>query len=321
MKDRNFYLNCFLKKHHISQIQWLSGDASTRRYARVTKKNKSYILMDSPLSEKPKEFVLVDKILRKHYISAPKIYAKSLRHGFMLLEDFGSENLSQSVKDKSKADELYILALDTLIRLQKNVTEHHRFENGLPLMIEQTNLFIEYYVPEILKIQLSQQAQDEFKSIWYHLLKKTEQLPQTLMLYDYHLDNIMLKKDNTLGLLDFQDAMRGCVFYDLVSFVEDERYPLPLNKRNALYQHYFDLCPVLATPKYADLLPVVAAHRHTRVMGIFGRLATKYQKPQYLKYIPNDWDFLKENLKSPLLKDYKKWLETYLPQQMKDLYK
>lgn len=321
MKDRNFYLNCFLKKHHISQIQWLSGDASTRRYARVTKKNKNYILMDSPLSEKPKEFVLVDKILRKHYISAPKIYAKSLRHGFMLLEDFGSENLSQSVKDKSKADELYILALDTLIRLQKNVTEYNQFENGLPLMIEQTNLFIEYYVPKILNISLSQQAQDEFKAIWHRLLKQTEQLPQTLMLYDYHLDNIMLKKDNTLGLLDFQDAMRGCVFYDLVSLVEDERYPLPLNKRNALYRHYFDLCPVLATPKYADFVPVVAAHRHTRVMGIFARLAIKYHKENYLKYIPNDWDFLKENLKSPLLKDYKKWLETYLPQQMKDVYK
>ena len=106
MATRQDFINHFIKKHHLQDIEWLATDASTRRYARVCKKNKTYILMDSPLSEKPKEFVLIDKILRKNGISAPKIYAKDLRHGLILLEDFGSLLMSQAVQQKKKRDRI-----------------------------------------------------------------------------------------------------------------------------------------------------------------------------------------------------------------------
>ena len=75
-----------------------------------------------------------------------------------------------------------------------------------------------------------------------------------------------------------------------------------------------------ASKKYADWIPVVAAHRHTRVIGMFARLSVLYNKPQYLKFIPNDWRFLKENIQSPLLKEYKSWLKRYLPNQLKKRY-
>lgn len=311
-KTRDFYLNAFIKKHHLKDVAWLDSDASERRYARVHRRNKPFILMDAPLTEKPKEFVSIDRLLRKHKLGAPKIYAKNLRHGFLLLEDFGSRPLSLAVKKAKNSDDLYILALDTLIKTQKEVTEYKKLPPAIPVMQRENNLFIDYYVPKIMKLRLSQQAQKEFKAIWADLFKKLDKLPKSIVLADYHLDNLMLKKDNTLGLLDFQDAMCGPIFYDLISLVEDERFPLPLSKRKKLFKHYFELRPVLADKKYADLLPVLAAHRHTRVMGIFARLATDYHKPQYLKFVENDWNFLKENLKSPLLKDYAKWLKKYL---------
>ena len=312
MKTRDFYLNHFIKKHHLKDVTWLSQDASNRRYARVQRKGKSLILMDSPLTEKPKEFILVDRLLRKHRLGAPKIYAKNLRHGFMLLEDFGNCSLSQAIKDKTKIDELYILALDTLIQVQKHVKEYKRLPPALPYWQQQTNLFIEYYVPKIMGISLSNKAQKEFKQIWQKLFDGLRIVPQSLVLHDYHLDNLMLKSNQTLGLLDFQDALCGPVFYDVVSLIEDERRPLPLSKRKKLIQHYLQLRPVLADKKYAQWIPVLAAHRHTRVMGTFARLATDYHKPKYLKYIKNDWVFLKENLQSPLLQDYAKWIKKYL---------
>ncbi|MBQ4471679.1 MAG: phosphotransferase [Alphaproteobacteria bacterium] len=319
MKTRNFYLENFIKKHHLTQITWLFPDASTRRYARVTKKNKTYILMDSPLSEKPREFVAIDKILRKHEIPAAKIYAKELRHGFLLLEDFGTVEMSQAIKNRKQADDLYILALDTLIRLHKNITksEVSKLPPSDEVMFAENNLFLDYYVEKILKIHLSQQAKQEFYRIWKKLFREMQKQPQTLMLYDYHLSNIMVKPDGSLGLLDFQDAMKGPIFYDLISFVEDERYPLPQSKRKALLQHFFELRPVLASEKYASLLPVVAAHRHTRVLGRFGLLASVYNKKEYLKYAKNDWMFIKENIKNPLLKEYRDWLKKYLPKQLK----
>lgn len=319
MKDRTFYLNRFIKRHHLENVTWLSSDASSRRYARVIHRNRSYILMDSPLSEKPKEFVLIDKILRRHNISAPKIFAKDLRHGFILLEDFGSTLMSEETKNKRKADDLYILALDTLIRLHKSVTksELSKLDSSTDFMISENNLFLDYYVAKVLKIKLPQRAKEEFKHIWTKLFYQIESLPQTLMLYDYHADNIMVKPDGTLGLLDFQDAMYGPIFYDVISLIEDERHPLPLKKRQSLIKHFLELRPVLASPKYAPLMDVVAAHRHTRVLGRFSLLAIHYKKPAYLKYVKNDWMFLRENVKNPLLKEYKKWLQKYLPKQFR----
>ena len=318
MKSRDFYLERFLRHHHLNlnDLIWLSGDASKRRYARLNKKGTPLILMDSPMDEKPKEFFKIDKLLRKHHLPAPKIYAKNLRHGFMLLEDFGSEALSQAIQKNKKSDDLYLLALDTLVRLQKNVKEADSLPPAYPVLLSETLLFTEYYVPKVLGIKLSKEANQHFERIWTKLLKAVDALPKCLVLYDYHLDNIMLKSDGSLGLLDFQDALYGPIFYDLVSFVEDERYPLPVKKRKALLSHYFELRPVLAEEKYRPWLEVVAAHRHTRVMGIFGRLASLYGHPEYLKYVKNDWAFLRENLHSPLLKEYKEWLKKYLPKQL-----
>ncbi len=319
MKTRKEALDKFIKKHHLKDVQWLTSDASTRRYARVQKKNKSYILMDSPLSEKPKEFIQIDKILRRHNIPAPKIYAKNLRHGFLLLEDFGSTSMSKVIQNNKKIDDLYTLAIDTLIKLHKSIrkSDLYKLSPSIDFMFQENNLFLEYYVAKVLKIKLPAKAIQEFKSIWKKLFHEIQKLPQTLMLYDYHADNIMVKDNGTLGLLDFQDAMKGPIFYDLISLIEDERYPLPLRKRKMFLQHFFELRPVLGSPKFRPLLDIVAAHRHTRVLGRFGLLATDYHKHEYLQYAKNDWTFLRENLKNPLLREYQEWLKKYLPKQLK----
>ena len=319
MKTREDSLKHFIHKHHLTNLQWLNTDASTRRYARVHKKNKTYILMDSPLCEKPKEFVLIDKILRKYNIPAPKIYAKDLRHGFILLEDFGSLLMSEATQNKKKMDDLYTLAMDTLIKLHKNISKSDmaKLPPSTDFMIQENNLFLEYYVAKVLNVKLPTNAIKEFKNIWNKLFREIQKLPQTLMLYDYHTNNIMVKSDGSIGLLDFQDAMKGPIFYDLISLIEDERHPLPASKRKIFLRHFFELRPVLASQKYATLLDIVAAHRHTRVLGRFGLLATVFNKKEYLKYAKNDWMFIKENIKNPLLKEYRDWLKKYLPKQLK----
>ena len=103
----NTYIDSFLKKHHLSQAQitWLVPDASKRHYARIINGKDSFILMDSPKQEKPKQFIIVDQILRHHHLPAPRIIAKDLKHGLILLEDFGSCQLSQAIQNNPKSDE------------------------------------------------------------------------------------------------------------------------------------------------------------------------------------------------------------------------
>ena len=132
---------------------------------------------NSPLSEKPREFIQIDRLLRKHHFGAPKIYAKNLRHGFLLLEYLGNTPLSVAMQTTSKSNDFYILALDTLIKIQKDVTEYTKLPLGLPVMQQEHNLFIDYYVPKILGISLSQKALQEFHTIWNHLFKELRKLP------------------------------------------------------------------------------------------------------------------------------------------------
>ena len=57
----------------------------------------------------------------------------------------------------------------------------------------------------------------------------------TLVLRDYHVDNLMLLPDRSgvqgCGLLDFQDAVCGPPSYDLVSLLEDARRDVPAELR------------------------------------------------------------------------------------------
>ncbi len=315
MATREEALHQFIEQNELSDVNWMEADASNRRYARVKKNGQTYVLMDSPLSEKPAEFAAVAELLTAHNLPAPKIYAKDMENGFLLLEDFGNLSLSQAVLDETKADALYEKAMDTLIQLQKRIKGQKFLPNALPVLRKEHALFLDYYVPEILKIELSEQAKAEFNALWDKLFKGMENLPHTLALYDYHLDNIMVKADGSLGILDFQDALWAPCFYDVMSLVEDERYPLPNEKRKIILKQYVDSFSEYR--KISDWAAVIAAHRHTRVLGIFGRLAALYNKPDYLKYVPNDWTFLKENVQNPLLAEYKNWLETYLPEQIK----
>ncbi|MEE8309796.1 MAG: tRNA (adenosine(37)-N6)-threonylcarbamoyltransferase complex ATPase subunit type 1 TsaE, partial [Hyphomicrobium sp.] len=90
-------------------LRYLQGDASVRRYARLTCSNRSgAILMDWPpqpdgppirgqlpysriahLAENVRPFVAVANALRAAGLSAPEIYAQDLDRGLLLLEDFG----------------------------------------------------------------------------------------------------------------------------------------------------------------------------------------------------------------------------------------
>ncbi|WP_447415185.1 phosphotransferase, partial [Clostridium perfringens] len=47
--------------------------------------------------------------------------------------------------------------------------------------------------------------------------------PAVTVLRDYHSENLMLLGGDTLGLLDFQDALAGHPAYDLVSLLQDAR--------------------------------------------------------------------------------------------------
>ena len=71
-------------QHFLDQAGWgrakcipLASDASARTYERLINGDKTAILMNSPLSERPDQFVLIDQILRDAKVHAPEFWPKT----------------------------------------------------------------------------------------------------------------------------------------------------------------------------------------------------------------------------------------------------
>ena len=74
---------------------------------------------------------------------------------------------------------------------------------------------------------LPEAALREYETIWQNLLPSAWKTPTSLILFDYHVDNLLLVPDRAgikaCGILDFQDAVSGPITYDLMSLLEDAR--------------------------------------------------------------------------------------------------
>ena len=319
--DRDQALDIFLEKANWNTADKipLAGDASSRTYTRLHKGNESAILMNSPLSERPDQFVFIDRLLEQTGIRVPKILADDLENGFLLLEDFGDNTFTRLLAQGKDELTLYKAGIDTLTNLHKNVVlppegisvySSDRLLNGVMLF---ANWYGKYAVPG----GLSEATISEFRTLWSDLAKRMEQLPQTLVLMDYHADNLMITPDGVCGVLDFQDARIGPLTYDLVSLLEDERRDVSPTVRKELTDYYFRQCPEWDTPLVRDTLSLVALQRHTRVIGVFVRLFLRDRKEKYLDMIPLIWRQIESHLDEALFKDYRDWLDRYIPAEIR----
>ena len=319
--DREQALEIFLKEAGWASADKipLAGDASARSYCRLHKGNDRAILMNSPLSEKPDQFVFIDRLLDKTGIRVPRILAEDLQNGFLLLEDFGNNTFTRLLATGSDELTLYRSGIDTLIRLHKNIVLP---TTGLTtyssdLMLGGVMLLANWYGKYAVPGGLSDTAVSEFRALWSDLIKPLESLPQTLVLLDYHVDNLMMTPDGACGVLDFQDARIGPITYDLVSLLEDERRDVSAATRNELTKYYFTKCPEWNTPPVRRTIPIVALQRHTRVIGVFTRLFLRDKKEKYLELIPFVWGLIERHLDNPLFHDYKAWLDRYIPANLR----
>ena len=316
-------ITAFLKKTKIARphLKWLPHDASGRRYARIQSGKKSYILMDSPANERPDLFCKIDKLLEKKGISVPHIYQANIPHGLILMEDLGQKSLAD-IYAANGNDQIFLYyqkALDILFQIQQKIIQKPEciptYTDGY-LTFEE-NLLTDWYIPALTGKRLSVKAIGQFKKIWKKLNKKIQKMSKTMVLLDYHADNLMVKQNETLSALDFQDARWGGFLYDAISLLEDERHPLPDEIYQKLWAYYWDKVGILDTKKNHILGAILAVQRHTKVIGIFARLAIRDKKEKYLNFIPDSWKMLEKHLNIRALKPYKKWLDKYVDKNMR----
>ncbi len=297
----------------------LAGDASFRRYERLRHGTSRAVLMDAPPPEEDiRPYLRIAGCLSGLGYSAPDIFAADEANGLAVIEDLGDESYTRVLAAGGDEKALYKLALDLLIDL------HRQFQTdpSIPVydderFLAEAALFVDWYLPVIRGAEIKALSRDEFLQCWRDLLPLARKVPTSLVLRDYHVDNLMLLRDReglrACGLLDFQDAVVGPATYDIVSLLEDARRDVSPKLSDWLVGQYLDAFPNLDHDIFCASYAVMGAQRNMKIIGIFTRLDRRDRKPQYLGHIPRVWRWLHSDLAHPSLVPIAEWLARALP--------
>src|SRR5271156_1579347 len=299
----------------------LAGDASFRRYYRLGGNGRRAVLMDAPPpQEDVVPYVAVSRLLRRLGFSAPEVFAEDRTCGFLLIEDFGDDTYTRLLDRGADEPALYILAVDTLIELQRAV--EIRGTPDLPSfdaerLLAEAALLGDWYAPAALGKPLPKPRREEYLDLWRTLLPQAALPGETLVLRDYHVDNLMVLPDRSgvrgCGLLDFQDAVCGPPSYDLVSLLKDARRDVPAELCRRMTERYLAAFPALDRAAFLRSAAILAVQRNCKILGIFTRLWKRDGKPRYLVHLPRLWRLLERDLPHPALAPIARWLDRHLP--------
>ncbi|MEJ2117343.1 MAG: phosphotransferase [Alphaproteobacteria bacterium] len=329
----------------------INGDASTRSYTRLfVEGGDTAILMDLPqapdgppmrdgrpysqiahLAEEMRPFVAVADALREVGLAAPRILAADYGHGFLLLEDFGDTVFTELAAKGEDMLAYYGQAVDALLALRAHppAPELHSADGlayTLPLYDREalhieTELLTDWLLPAIRGGEVPPEVRAEFTHSWDEQFDWLLTLPTGWVLRDYHSPNLIWRESESglqrLGLIDFQDALRGHLAYDLVSLLQDARLDLPEVIEPTLLAEYCDKAasadPSFNRDDFLRAYRLLGAQRNTKILGIFARLARRDGKRGYIRHIPRIARYLAANLADPALARLQAWYERELP--------
>ena len=121
--------------------------------------------------------------------------------------------------------------------------------------------------------------------------------PNTLVLRDYHVDNLMLLDNGELGVLDFQDGLNGSVMYDYISLVEDARRDINPDLKAHLLTYFLNMFDKKHHQDYVHAGNILGAGRHAKVLGVFTRYVLLHNNTEKLCHLPHTFNLLKKALK------------------------
>lgn len=281
-----------------------SADASFRRYFRVSLADETYIAMDAPPPQEDcTPFVKVADLFLKAGLNVPKIVAKDLENGFLLLSDLGDTTFLsalQTPNGMAVAADLYRDASQALIKMQLASKP-----NVLPfydeaLLTREMQLFPDWYVAKHLNVTLTEEQQAVLDKTFTLLNQNILAQSKVYVHRDYHSRNLMVQSaSHDLGVLDFQDAVYGPITYDLVSLLKDAYISWDEDQILDWAVRYWQSAKKAGLPVPDDVADFyrdfewMGAQRHIKVLGIFARLYHRDGKDGYLKDMPLVMDYLR----------------------------
>ncbi len=209
------------------------GDASARRYMRLSLAGQRAVLMDAPYQSKtsqsktsqnntvsdyvltaklagdnPAAFTAIAQSLTMRGFRAPKIFAADLAAGLLLLEDLGDDLFARVLEKTPHIEEqIYSAAIDCLAAIYRSSFDVNVDTFGQSWTIRsydaaamqaEVDLMLDWYMP-YLGSNLTQAQIARWGEIWARAFTALEHHAPGLVLRDFHAENIFWLPDNEAG--------------------------------------------------------------------------------------------------------------------------
>lgn len=329
----------------------LSQDASTRRYIRLVREDGSTaLLMDAPRVEddpcppeadaparrvmgwnavtrlaasRVEAFALISAHLRSLGLRAPEVHAFDPEAGFALIEDFGEGREFARMIERGEADEraLYIAAAETLAQLHAAPVPQVLEMKGSRWPIldfdavalgANADLYADWLPAEAGQGPLAGADRARWEAERDALIARAMTFPRVFTLRDYHAENLLWLPGGQVGLLDFQDAVRGWDAWDMAMLTQDARRNVSPEAAEAAIGTFLDKTGQSRTD-FDERLAVIGALNALRIAGVFSRLQHRDGKPRYGQFQPRQLMLLARNLSHPALAGMKAFVREQTP--------
>ena len=269
--------------------------------------------MDAPPEkEDPRRYIEDARRFHCLGLNVPEIFEQDLEQGFLLITDLGDQLYLRHLNDTT-VERLYGDALGALIVLQGGTYTERDAEGGTqpetktflpeydePLLRRELEIFREWYLGRHLGLELTAAQNQILDQAFGCLVRSALEQPRVWVHRDYHSRNLMVTDRNNPGILDFQDAVRGPVTYDLVSLLRDCYIAWPRERVEDWVKGYHDLALQSGIPvgdddtRFLRRFDLMGVQRHLKATGIFARLNHRDGKPGYLSDIPRTLGYVQE---------------------------
>ncbi len=275
-----------------------SADASFRRYFRIDGGDASFVVMDAPPPlEDVRPFVHIAGLILAAGLNAPRIVEQDAAHGFLLLSDLGERlyldelNRAVGAGDNATVQSLMRDAIAALVAWQQRVDASSLPPYDDALLRRELALFPEWCVGREFGVRWSDTQATQWQAACDRLVASALAQPVVAVHRDYMPRNLMRTAPNP-GILDFQDAVRGPIGYDVASLLRDAFISWDEEQELDWAVRYWERARAAGLPVLDDFgefwrqIEWMGLQRHLKVLGIFCRLKHRDGKPRYSRDLP-----------------------------------
>ncbi len=282
----------------------LAGDASTRRYIRVSPAvHTSLVLLLHPSSFDPDtdSFLNVGDLFRRMAIPVPTVRGHDANLGIVALEDLGDVTLQDYVSRAAATQRhaRYVEAIRLIARIQtqgraQTGEQYQPFSLAFDVkkLRWELEFFVEHFLAAHRAIKLTSQRRAGLTTEFSALAEELAAEPRVLCHRDFHSRNLMWHRD-ALYVIDFQDARMGPNTYDVASLLRDSYVELESAFVDDMIDTFRRSVPSNTGGDFPRRFAVMSVQRHLKALGTFGYQATT-GNPRYENDIPRTLRYLRQ---------------------------